>query len=85
MTSEEILLDISDVMRAHNKPHGVGITDDEAVQQIKDIILKSMMEEEKCWNCSFENLSATVCFTSDTRIDNHDSLCICRNRFSLLD
>ena len=38
MTNEEKLLAITEVLKAHNHPYGIGISDDMAIEAIKRIV-----------------------------------------------
>lgn len=38
MTDEEILLGITDILKDHNKPHGLGISDAAAVEAIRALL-----------------------------------------------
>lgn len=38
MTNEEKLLAITDILKKHNHPHGIGISDDMAIAAIKAIL-----------------------------------------------
>lgn len=38
MTNEEKLLAITDILKKHNHPHGIGISDDMAIAAIKGIL-----------------------------------------------
>lgn len=44
MTDEEILLAITDVLKAHNKPHGLGISDAAAVEAIRALLKEESNE-----------------------------------------
>ena len=38
MTNEEKILSIIEVLKAHNRPHGIGMSDDDAIEAIKRIV-----------------------------------------------
>lgn len=38
MSDEEILLGITDILKDHNKPHGLGISDAAAVEAIRALL-----------------------------------------------
>lgn len=38
MTNEEKLLAITDILKKHNRPYGIGISDDDAIEAIKRIV-----------------------------------------------
>ena len=48
MTNEEKLLAITEVLKKHNHPHGIGISDDMAIAAIKSILYEPDELPEGC-------------------------------------